>query len=84
MLGNFAPITDDDVKPRMKHLWSPATPLWGRMYALTHLIPAVAKIVSIRIVPSLKVGSTCISVHFRHYLLSMRSGSARHCAICPE
>jgi hypothetical protein len=84
MLGNFLPIIDDDVKLRMKHLWSPTPPLWGRMYALTHLIPAVAQIASIGTVLSMKVGGTCIPVHCRHCLLSMRSDSARRCAIHPE
>jgi hypothetical protein len=46
MLGNFEPITDNDVKLRMKYWWSPNPPLWGRMYALMHLIPAVANIAS--------------------------------------
>jgi hypothetical protein len=83
MLGNFEPITDDDIKLRMKHRWTPTPPLWGRMYVLTHSIPAVANIASIETVPSLKVGGICIPVHCRHCLLSMRSGNARRFAICP-
>jgi hypothetical protein len=84
MLGKLVPTTDDDVKSRMKHLWSPTPPLWGRIYALTHWITAVAKIASIGTIPSLKVGGTCIPVHCRHCLLSMRSGSTRGCASCPD
>ncbi len=81
ILGNFEPITDDDIKLRMKNQWSPTPPLWGRMYALTHLIPAVANNASIGMVPSLKVGGMCIPVHCRHCLLSMSSGSTRRFAI---
>jgi hypothetical protein len=72
ILGNFVPITDDDIKLRMKHQWSPTPPLWGRMFALTHSIPAVAKIASIGTVPSLKVGGTYIPIHCRHCLLGKR------------
>ncbi len=72
ILGNFVPITDDDMKLRMKHQWSPTPPLWDRMFALTHSIPAVAKIASIETVPSLKVGGTYIPVHCRHCLLGKR------------
>ncbi len=72
------------MKSRMKHLWSPMPPLWGRIYALMHSILEVAKIASISAVLSLKVGGMYIPLHWRHCLVNVRSGSERHFAMCLE
>jgi len=84
MFWNLVPITDDELKSRMKHLWSPIPPLWGRMYALTHSIPAVAYTASIGMILSLNVGGICVPVQPKHYLLKLRSDCSRHFAIHPE
>jgi hypothetical protein len=59
-------------------------PLWGRMYALTHSILAVAKIALMGIVPSLNVGGIWMPVHWRHCLLRIKSCCKRHLEKRPE
>ncbi len=73
-VGKLVPMTGKEVKSRMKHIWLPTPPLWGRMYALANSIPAIAKIGLIGVVPSLKVGGIWMPVHWRHYSQNMRSG----------
>ncbi len=77
-------MTVKDVKSSMKHLLLPTPPLWGRMYALAHSIPAVAKIALIGVVPSLKVGGIWMPVHWRHCSLNIRSGWERCLEMRPE
>ncbi len=82
--GKFSSYDRWGCEIKNEHLWMPTPSLGGRMYALAHSIPAVAKIASIGVVPSLKVGGIWMPVHWRHCSLNMRSGWERRLEMRPE
>jgi hypothetical protein len=51
IFGKDVPINDSDVRLMMKQRWSPTPPYCGRMNAIKHVIPGVAKMLSMGALP---------------------------------